>query len=173
MIKKIIKRIKGKMGMVNYSASIIAAAQKAGIDPNLALAVAQTESSMNPSAISSAGAIGLFQLMPSSFPGGNINDPLTNIDLGVNYLSSLLDQYGGDVTLALAAYNAGSGNVAKYGGVPPFAETQNYVAKIIGLLGLSPSDSVSLDGNSSSGSVDLSMVAIVAGVGIAGYLLMR
>jgi soluble lytic murein transglycosylase-like protein len=166
--------------MINYSASIIAAATKYGVDPNLALAVAQAESSMNPSAISPKGATGLFQLLPSSFPGVNINDPLTNIDSGVDYLSELLDKYDGDVSLALAAYNAGMGNVAKYGGVPPFAETQNYISKILGMLGLSSSDasvaSIDDSGDSSDGTVgsaDLLTIALVAGVGIAGYLLVR
>jgi hypothetical protein len=172
--------------MINYSASIIAAAQKAGIDPNLALAVAQTESSMNPSAISPAGAIGLFQLMPATAKGLNVdpNDPLQNIEGGVELLSQLLTRYDGDVTLALAAYNAGPTAVSKYDGVPPFAETQNYISKILGMLGLSSSDTsvASLDdsgdgidnsGDSTVGSADLLTIALVAGVGIAGYLLTR
>jgi soluble lytic murein transglycosylase-like protein len=119
---------------IDYTASIVAAANKAGVNPNLALAVAQTESSMNPSAVSSAGAVGLFQLMPSSFPGVNIGDTQTNIDTGVSYLAQLLNQYNGNTSLALAAYNAGPGNVAKYGGVPPFSETQNYIASVNSLL---------------------------------------
>lgn len=126
---------------LDYSANVIAAANQAGIDPNLALAVMQTESSGNPNAVSPVGAVGLFQLMPSSFPGVNINDPITNIDTGVNYLASLLNQYNGDTTLALAAYNAGPGNVAKYGGVPPFPETQDYVSTILGMLGVDTSSS--------------------------------
>ena len=85
---------------LDYSANVIAAANQAGIDPNLALAVMQTESSGNPNAVSPVGAVGLFQLMPSSFPGVNINDPITNIDTGVNYLASLLNQYGGDTELS-------------------------------------------------------------------------
>ena len=120
---------------MDYTASIVSAANSYGVDPNLALAVAQTESSMNPSAVSSAGAVGLFQLMPSSFPGVNINDIQTNIDTGVSYLAQLLNQYGGDTTLALAAYNAGPGNVSKYGGVPPFSETQNYISEVLNLFG--------------------------------------
>ena len=120
---------------MDYTASIVSAANSYGVDPNLALAVAQTESSMNPNAVSSAGAVGLFQLMPSSFPGVNINDVQTNIDTGVSYLAQLLNQYGGDTTLALAAYNAGPGNVSKYGGVPPFSETQNYISEVLNLFG--------------------------------------
>jgi soluble lytic murein transglycosylase-like protein len=119
---------------IDYTASIVAAANKYGVDPNLALAVAQTESSLNPSAVSSVGAVGLFQLMPSSFPGVNIEDTHTNIDTGVGYLAHLLNQYNGNTSLALAAYNAGPGNVSKYGGIPPFTETQNYVATITGIL---------------------------------------
>ena len=80
---------------MDYTASIVSAANSYGVDPNLALAVAQTESSMNPNAVSSAGAVGLFPIMPSSFPGVNINDPLTNIDTGVGYLSSVVESVWG------------------------------------------------------------------------------
>jgi len=127
---------------IDYTASVTTAANSAGVPPALALAVMQQESGGNANAlgpVTSSGqqAVGLFQLMPSSFPGQNISDPTTNIDLGVGYLAKLLNQYNGDVSLALAAYNAGPGNVAKYGGIPPFSETQNYVASIMASLGLS------------------------------------
>ena len=121
----------------DYTGQIIQTAQQYGVDPNLALAVAQQESSLNPDAISPEGAIGLFQLMPATASGLGVqpHDPVQNIDGGIRYLSQLLNQFGGNVSLALAAYNAGPGNVRKYGGVPPFAQTQNNVASILGRLG--------------------------------------
>ena len=122
--------------------AIQSAATRYGVDPSLALAVAQQESSMNPNAVSSAGAIGLYQLMPATAAGLGVDptDPGQNIDGGVRYLSQLLNQFGGDVSLALAAYNAGPGNVQKYGGIPPFAETQNYVASILAAIGMAAPD---------------------------------
>lgn len=113
---------------------ITATAIAKGVDPSLALAVANQESGFNQNAVSGAGAIGVFQLMPATAAGLGVdpNSLQGNIDGGVSYLAQLLNQYGGNQTLALAAYNAGPGNVAKYGGVPPFPETQNYVASILG-----------------------------------------
>jgi soluble lytic murein transglycosylase-like protein len=124
----------------DYTSLITLTANQYGVDPALALAVAQKESSMNPAAVSSAGAIGLFQLEPATAASLGVDpyDPAQNIQGGIRYLSQLLNQYNGDTSLALAAYNAGPGNVAKYGGVPPFAETQNYVSSILSTLGLSP-----------------------------------
>src|SRR5579863_9616613 len=120
--------------------AIQAAAAQFGVDPNLALAVAKQESSLNPNAVSPAGAIGVFQLMPATAAGLGVDptDPAQNIQGGVSYLAQLLQQFGGDVALALAVYNAGPGNVQKYGGIPPFAETQNYVSNILNAIGSPP-----------------------------------
>ena len=111
------------------------AAQTYGVDVNLLTAIARQESNFTASATSSSGAMGIMQLMPATAQGLGVNDaynPYENIMGGAKYISQLLSRYNGDVSLALAAYNAGSGNVAKYGGIPPFAETQNYVSKVLG-----------------------------------------
>jgi soluble lytic murein transglycosylase-like protein len=104
-----------------------------GVPQSLVQAVIVQESGGDPSAISSAGAMGLMQLMPATaaaYGVANAFDPSANVAGGVAYLHDLLRRYHGDVTLALAAYNAGSGAVAKYGGVPPYAETRAYVDSI-------------------------------------------
>ena len=115
---------------VPFGAEITAAAKKHGIDPALLAGLVKQESGFNPTAGSSAGARGLTQLMPGTAAGlgvANVLDPVQNLDGGAKYLRQQLDAFGGDVTRALAAYNAGPGAVQRYGGVPPYAETQNYV----------------------------------------------
>lgn len=111
------------------------AAEKYQVDINLLKSIAKAESNFNAGAQSSAGAMGIMQLMPSTASELGITDAYNaydNIMGGAKLISQLLDKYSGNTSLALAAYNAGSGNVDKYGGIPPFTETQNYVTKVLG-----------------------------------------
>ncbi|HKW96091.1 MAG TPA: lytic transglycosylase domain-containing protein [Bryobacteraceae bacterium] len=108
-------------------------AQRHNIDRDLVHSVIRVESNYNPLAVSSKGALGLMQLIPSTarrFGVSNSFDPGENLEGGIRYLKYLLDQYGGDHLLALAAYNAGEAAVARYRGVPPFPETLGYVLQV-------------------------------------------
>ncbi|MBS6561037.1 MAG: lytic transglycosylase domain-containing protein [Clostridiales bacterium] len=114
------------------------ASETYGVPLSLLKAVAKAESDFNPNVVSSAGAVGIMQLMPATAKElgvQNIYDVKENIMGGAKELSGLLKRYDGDLTLTLAGYNAGIGNVQKYGGVPPFQETQNYIKKITSYLG--------------------------------------
>src|SRR3954451_13360627 len=116
-----------------FAAEIDAAATRNGVDPALLRAVMRQESNFNADARSPAGAMGLTQLMPATAAGlgvTNPSDPAQSIEGGAKYLKQQLDRFGGDVSKALAAYNAGPGAVQKYNGVPPYAETQNYVRNV-------------------------------------------
>ena len=113
-------------------------ARRHGLPPELVLAVVSVESGFQPQAVSPKGAQGLMQLMPGTASALGVEDafdPEQNLDGGIRHLGSLLVLYGGDVTRALAAYNAGQGAVAKYKGVPPYAETRAYVKKVLSRYG--------------------------------------
>jgi soluble lytic murein transglycosylase-like protein len=118
-----------------YDATIAQAATRYDIDPAILHGLIQQESGFDPNARSSAGALGLTQLMPgtaSSLGVTNPLDPTQSIEGGARYLSEMLSKFGGNTAEALAAYNAGPGAVSQYGGVPPYAETQAYVNKVLG-----------------------------------------
>ncbi len=121
-------------GDTPYSGLIEASAAKYGIDPAVLKGLVRQESGFDPNAGSPAGAQGLTQLMPAtaaSLGVSDVHDPAQSIDGGAHYLRMQLDRFGGDYTKALAAYNAGPGAVQRFGGVPPYAETRNYVTKVL------------------------------------------
>jgi soluble lytic murein transglycosylase-like protein len=122
-------------GSDEYASLIEAAAQRNGVEPAVLHGLIQQESGFNANAQSSAGAAGLTQLMPGTAASMGVANPLNpaeSIEGGARYLGQLMKQFGGNTTDALAAYNAGPGAVQRYGGVPPYAETQSYVSKVLG-----------------------------------------
>lgn len=133
------------------------AAQKYNVPKNLIKAIAKAESDFRPDVTSKAGAQGIMQLMPATARELGVTDsfdPYQNIMGGTKYISQMLQEYNGDISLALAAYNAGSNNVAKYGGIPPFKETQNYVVKVTQFMNegvAAPNASYAVNGGNQNG----------------------
>src|SRR5215471_10983517 len=127
-------RDKTQARVERFRSLIAQAAQRHHLDAALLAAAVHVESGGNPQAVSPAGAQGLTQLIPATAQRFGVNDPFDpaqSLDGAAKYLRGLLGQFGGDVSKALAAYNAGEGNVKKYGGIPPFAETQAYVPSVL------------------------------------------
>ena len=117
---------------------IYGAGKNAGVDPRFIHAVIKQESKYDPKAVSYVGAEGLMQMMPATAKRFGLKDPFdpkANVEAGTKYLKWLLKRFDGDVSLALAGYNAGEGSVDKYKGIPPYSETQNYVKKIVNTYG--------------------------------------
>ena len=118
--------------------AIARAAAQHGLEPGVLRALAQVESGLRPDAVSPDGAMGMLQLMPGTARRLGVADPLdleANLEGGARYLKEQLDRFGGDLALALAAYNAGPGAVVRYGGVPPYPETRGFVSRVLDLLG--------------------------------------
>lgn len=125
-------------GKADFSSLIEKAALAAGVDPDLFSSLVNQESAFDPNAVSNKGARGLAQLMPDTarqLGVTDINDPEQNLNAGAKYLAQMMKQFGGDPSLALAAYNAGPGRVQRSNGIPPIAETQNYVKRIMAAYG--------------------------------------
>jgi len=122
------------LGALEFERLVRREAAAASVDPSLVAAVARTESGLDPRATSPAGAAGLMQLMPATAQALGVADPydpVANVRGGAIYLKELLARFGGDVALAVAAYNAGPGAVERFGGVPPYTETRRYVARVL------------------------------------------
>ncbi len=129
----ILEKRRGAPSVKSYDLMIVEAADQHGVPPALVKAVVATESSFNPKAVSAKGAQGLMQLMPTTARSLGVEEPLhveQNLDGGVRYLRSLIDRYG-DWSRALAAYNAGPRAVDRYGGIPPYQETRQYVDRVL------------------------------------------
>jgi len=129
-----------------YGELIYEVALRHAVNPHLVAALIHVESSFNPRAVSRKGARGLMQLLPATArrfgltKKGDLFDPVKNLEAGVRYIKWLTNRFAGDPQRVLAAYNAGEGAVDRFGGIPPYRETQSYVKKIFGLLGISQPD---------------------------------
>jgi soluble lytic murein transglycosylase-like protein len=130
-------QLSSSVNPAEYDQIISSCAAKYGVNQSLIKAVIHAESGYNPNAVSSKGASGLMQLMPGtarSLKVSNSFDPKDNVEGGVRYLRFLLDTFRGDVSLAVAAYNAGLNTVARYGGIPPYSETRTYVNRVLSYM---------------------------------------
>lgn len=119
-----------------FDALIESVARHHDVEPALVKAIVQAESAFDPNAVSSSGARGLMQVLPetaSRFSIKNLLDPHQNLKAGVQYLKHLIELFDGNITMAVAAYNAGPNRVRRYRGVPPYSETRNYLTKVMGL----------------------------------------
>lgn len=168
---KVVQGESGFSSRVQIQALVEQAARRHDVDPKLVHAVIRQESGYDPFAVSSKGAMGLMQLMPGTadrFGVRNIFDPAENVRGGVRYLRHLLDRYNGDPALTLAAYNAGEGAVERYGDVPPYRETVDFVSKVRRMYG-SAVDSVS-SAQQDDAVVDLARPRIIRRVDASGVV---
>jgi hypothetical protein len=134
VLDEVLDELKGARNETELERLARASAQRHGLDPELVMAVVSVESGFQPRALSRKGAQGLMQLMPPTareLGVRNAFDPAQNLDGGARYLSALIARYGGDLTKALAAYNAGQGAVDRHRGVPPYRETRDYVRRVL------------------------------------------